>query len=147
MTPITLKRLITSSVLYMIIASIGAVIAIRENRPADPGGWSTGLPAAQDFLYGNGTALSPPLYMLIALVIFTILAPRHDRWGIFGVGGMTIFGLFFCIGALLEPILLEIFNPVTFDLSNAVIEAGLIIVPLVMMVFGFREWMRRRRDK
>jgi hypothetical protein len=147
MTPITPKRLITSAVLYMVLASVGAVIAIMENRPAAAGGFSTGLPVLQDFLYGNGTAMSPPLYMLIALAIFTILAPRHDRWGVVGVGGLTMAGLLFCIGALVEPILFEIFNPLTFDLFRATIEAGLIIVPFLMMVFGIREWAGRRRDK
>ena len=122
-SPSTLKRLITSSVLYMVVASIGTIIAIVENRPAEFAGFSTGLPVAQDFLYGNGTAMSPPLYMLIALAIL---------------------GLFTVIGALGEPMLLEILNPVTFDLTKAVIEAGLIIVPLAMMVFGILEWSRRR---
>jgi hypothetical protein len=81
MIPATLKRLITSSVLYMIIAVPGAVLAVLENRPSDSSGVSTGLPVRQDFLYGNGTAMSPALYMLAAQAIFTILAPRRVRWG------------------------------------------------------------------
>ena len=146
MIPATLKRLITSSVLYMIIALIGAAVAILESRPSDPGGVSTGLPVLQDFLYGNGTAMSPPLYMLAAQAIFTILALRRDRRGTFGVGGLTIAGLLFGVGMLVEPILLEIFNPATFDLFQALIVIALIVVPLVMLVFGIREW-RRRREK
>ena len=90
--------------------------------------------------------MSPPLYMLVAQAIFTVLAPRRDRWGTFGVGGLAIAGLLFAIGALVEPILFEIFSPATFDFFKATIEAGLIIVPLMMMVFGIREWTRRRRD-
>jgi len=146
MTPTTLKRLITISILYMVFALIGAVIAIMENRPAAAGGFSTGLPVLQDFLYGNGTAMSPPLYMLIALALFTVLAPRRDRWGTVGVGGLTIAGLLFGIGALVEPILFEIFNPLTFDLFKAVIETGLIIIPFLMMFFGIRERSRRRQN-
>ena len=88
MIPTTLTQLITSSILYRVIALIGAVVALLENRPANAGGFSTGLPVMQDFLYGNGTAMSPPLYMLVAQAIFTILAPRRDRWGAFGVGGL-----------------------------------------------------------
>ena len=84
----TLKQLITSAILYMMIALIGAVVAIIENRPANAGGFGTGLPVMQDFLDGNGTAMSLPLYMLAALAIFTVLAPRRDRWGAFGVGGL-----------------------------------------------------------
>lgn len=144
--PTTLKRLIVSSILYMAFALIGAGIAIMENRPAAAGGFSTGLPVLQDFLYGNGTAMSPPLYMLIALALFTVLAPRRDRWGTVGVGGLTIAGLLFGIGALVEPILFEIFNPLTFDLFKAVIETGLIIIPFLMMFFGIRERSRRRQN-
>lgn len=147
MIPTTLKRLITSSILYMVIAVIGAVVGITENRPANAGGFSTGLPVMQDFLYGNGTAMSPPLYMLVAQAIFTILAPRRDCWGTFGVGGLTIAGLLFGVGMLVEPILLEIFNPASFELFKALIVIALIIVPFVMMVFGVREWRSRRREK
>src|SRR6185436_20809396 len=117
-----LKRLVTSSALYTIFALLGAGVAIRENRPSDPGGWSTGLPALQDFLYGNGTALSPPLYMIIAAGIFAVLSPRRDRWGTVGVAGLTICGLLFSIGALVEPILFEIYNLATFELLKALIE-------------------------
>lgn len=147
MIPSTRKRLIMSSILYMVIASIGATVAIMENRPAAAGGFSTGLPVVQDFLYGNGTAMSPPFYMLAAQAIFTVLVTRHNRWGVLGVGGLTIAGLLFCIGALVEPILLEIFNPATFDLLKALIEAGLILLPVLMMIFGIREWSRRGRDQ
>lgn len=147
MIPTTLKRLITSSILYMVIALIGAVVAIFENRPANAGGISTGLPVLQDFLYGNGTAMSPPLYMLVAQAIFTVLAPRRDRWGTFGVGGLTIAGLLFGVGMLVEPILSEIFNPSSLEFFKALIVIALIIVPLVMLVFGIREWRRRRREK
>jgi hypothetical protein len=144
MMPTTLKRLITSSVLHMISALIGAVVAILENRPSDPGGVSTGLPVLQDFLYGNGTAMSPPLFMLAAQAILTILAPRHDRWGTFGVAGLTIAGLLFGVGMLVEPILFESFNPATFVPFKALIVIALIIVPFAMMAFGIREWKRRR---
>jgi len=91
--------------------------------------------------------MSPLLYMLAAQAIFTVLAPQRDRWGTVGVGGLTIAGLLFGIGASVEPILWEIFNPAMFDLFKALIEAALIIVPLVMMIFGVREWAGRSRDK
>lgn len=64
---------------------------------------------------------------MIAQVVLTILAPRRDRWGGVGVIGLAIFGLLSGIGVLGEPINLGIFNPVTFDLLKAVIEAGMII--------------------
>ena len=144
-SPSTLKRLITSSILYMVVASIGTIIAIVENRSAEFGGSSTGLPVVQDFLYGMGTGMSPPLLHLIVQVAFTMLAPRRDRWGGVGVVGLAIFGLFTVIGAVFEPIILELLNPVTFNLPRAVIQLGMIMIPFAMMVFGILEWSRRRR--
>ena len=146
-TPSTLKRLIACSVLYVVWASIAAVVAIAENRAGEFAGFSTGLPALQNFLYGMGTGMSPPLLHLIVQVAFTILTPRRDRWGWVGVVGLAIFGLLTVIGAIFEPINLELLNPVTFNLLRAVIQSGMIIIPFAMMVFGILEWSRRRRER
>lgn len=147
MTQTNRKWLTISSVFYMIFAFIGAGVAIAENRPSDPGGWSTGLPALQDFLYGNGTAMSPPLYMIVVVLIFTLLASRNDRWRKVGIGGLTICGLLFSIGMLVEPIVPEIFSPATFELTKAIIVTGLVILPLSMMVLGIYEWRESRTKK
>ena len=143
-TPSTLKRLIACSVLYVVWASIAAAVAIAENRAGEFAGFSTGLPALQNFLYGMGTGMSPPLLHLIVQVVFTILAPRRDRWGGVGVVGLAFFGLLTFIGAIFEPINLELLNPVTFNLLRAVIQSGMIIIPFAMMIFGILEWSRRR---
>ena len=50
------------------------------------------------------------------------------------------------IGALGEPITYELLDPVTFNPLLAVIQAGMIIIPLVMMVFAIQEWRRRRSE-
>ena len=143
-TPATLKRLIACSVLYVVWASIAAVVAIAENRPGEFAGFSTGLPPLQNFLYGMGTGMSPSLLHLIIQVVFTIIAPRGDRWGGIGVVGLAIFGFLTVNGALWEPINLELLKLVTFNLPRAVIQVGMIIIPFAMMVFGILEWSRRR---
>ena len=145
-SPVTLKRLTASVILYMIIALIAGGIAIAENLPAEFGGSSTGLTATQDFVYGMGTSLSPPLYTLIIQLGLLLLVRRKDRWGTVGVLGLTVIGLMTCIGALGEPINQRIFDPATFDPVKAAIMAGMILIPLVIVVFGLMEWMRRRRE-
>ncbi|HEX6760059.1 MAG TPA: hypothetical protein VF086_16890, partial [Propionibacteriaceae bacterium] len=40
----------------------------------------------------------------------------------------------------------ELLNPVTFNPLLAVIQAGMVIIPLGMMVFGIQEWRRRRSE-
>jgi hypothetical protein len=49
-TPIKLKRLVQSSILYLIWARFATVVAIVLNRPAQFGGSTSGLPVVQDFL-------------------------------------------------------------------------------------------------
>jgi uncharacterized membrane protein YeaQ/YmgE (transglycosylase-associated protein family) len=147
-THIRLKRLVQSSILYLIWASIGAVVAIVSNRPAQFGGSTSGLPVIQDFLYGTGTALSPPLlWWMVPQALLTWLAwNQRNRRSTWGVIGLMLFGAATFIGALGEPITYELLNPVTSNPLLAVIQAGMIIIPLVMMVFAIQEWRRRRSE-
>jgi hypothetical protein len=148
-TPIKLKRLVQSSILYLIWGSIGDVVAIVLNLPAQPfGGLTFGLLLVQDFIYGMGTALGPPLlWWLVPQAFLTWLARNQkNRRSTWGVIGLMLFGAFEFIGALGEPITYELLNPVTFNPLLAIIQAGLIIIPLVMTVFGIQEWRRRRSE-
>ena len=146
-TPIKLKRLVLSSVLYLIWASIGAVVAIVLNLPAQFGG-SSGLPVVQDFLYGKGTSLGPPLlwYMVPQALLTWLAWNQRNRRSTWGVIALAVFGAATFIGALGEPITYELLNPATFNPLLAVIQAGLIIIPFVMMVFAIQEWRRRRSE-
>ena len=146
-TPIKLRRLVLSSILYLIWASIGAVAAIGLNLPAQFGG-SSGLPVVQDFLYGKGTSLGPPLlwYMVPQALLTWLAWNQRNRRSIWGVIALAVFGAATFIGALGEPITYELLNPATFNLLLAVIQAGLIIIPFVMMVFAIQEWRRRRSE-
>jgi hypothetical protein len=135
----TLKLLIVSSILYIVFALIATGIAIVENRTTEFGGSISGLSPLQSFLYGQGTAMSPSLTWLMFQGILVAIALRKDRWGIAGVAGLFIFGLFFLIGMLGEPILLETFKHASVDILKSAILAGMLIVPLAMMVFGILE--------
>jgi hypothetical protein len=146
-TPRALKWLMTSSGLYIAIVSIGAVVAIVENRPPEAWGTSNSLPVWQAFLVGSGTAMSPPLNWLIAQAILTALAPRRDRWGAASIVGLIVIGLLFSAFGALEPIVLEIFSPKTFSLLKATIVAGGVVLALLMMLSGVLELVRRRKCK
>ena len=145
--PKTLKRLVISSVAYIIVSLIAGIVAIQANLPAQPmgEGSGSGKPVLQDFLYGGGTAMSPGLPWLIGQVILTILAFRKNWVGAVGVGGLVIFGLLSGVFSVTEPNVQKIFNLATFDLLKAVLQIGVIVLPFVMMVFGILEWGRRRQ--
>ena len=131
-TPSKLRRLVLSSILYLIWASIGAVVAIVLNLPAQFGGSTSGLPVVQDFIYGTGTALGPPLlWWMVPQALLTSLAwNQMNRRSTWGVIGLTLLGAATVIGALAEPVTYELLNPVTFNPLLAVIQVGLIIIPL-----------------
>jgi len=131
----------------MVIAFIAGVVAITQNLPAKFAGSSTGLTAPEDFMYGMGTALSPPLYLLPIQTALLWLARRRDQWGQIGVGCLTVIGLMTCFGALAEPINRRIFNPATFEPVKAALMLAMILIPVVTVVFGLMEWTRRRREK
>jgi hypothetical protein len=141
----TLKRLVAISILYMIVALTAGVVAIAKNLPAAYGSSSMSWTARQDFIYGMGTALSPPLYSLVIQLALAALTPRSDGWGMLGVIGFVVMGSFTFIGALSAPIRNQVFNPDTFDFPKAAIMTGMILLPLFIVAFGILEWTRRRR--
>jgi hypothetical protein len=140
----TLRRLVGVSLLYIAWSLVGAAIAIAEGLPAGFGGAESRLSVSQDFVYGMGTALSPPLYWLATQLGLTALLVRTDTWGKFGAGGLAVAGAATLVGALGEPITLVVFAPATFEPVKAVVQAGMIVIPAILAVFGWRELRRRR---
>ena len=146
-TPNTLKRLIASSLIYMVLAVIAGTIAVSHNFSAQPlgEGSGTGRPVLQEFLFGNGTAMSPGLPWLAMQAVLTLVASRKGRWSVVGVIGLAIFGLLSGVFATTEPMALQIFTPGTFEPLLALIEAGVILTPFAMLAFAILEWIRRRK--
>lgn len=142
------KSLIITSVLYLLIAGIGTVIAVRKNLPSQTfiPAFITGKPALEDFLTGNGTALSPPLYLYLIAIVMLIVACLPNRLATIGIVGLTILGAIFLLGIFAERLTYRVLNPATFDFSLAPVELLAIVLPLLMVVFGVREIARRRAN-
>lgn len=140
------SSLIITSILYLFIASIGTLIAVRENLPSVTfiPAFVTGKPALEDFLTGNGTALSPPLYLCLVAVLLLILACLPNRSAIVGIVGLTVLGAIFLLGIFAEKLTYRVLNPATFDIHLALVELLSIVLPLLMIVFGGLEIAHRR---
>jgi len=139
---VAIRRLTCTSVTYIVWATVAGMIAVAQNRPAGFAGQSTGLSAMNDFLFGIGTALSPPIWWIAAQALLTRWAPRRDRFGRIGIYGLIVFGVLECVGALGEPITYTIFAPGTRDLFLAVIQLGMIGLPAMMAAAGVRALRR-----
>lgn len=128
--------LIVISILSLVNAVVGTVIAVQHNLPSVTPVLTTGKPALEDFLTGNGTALSPPLYLCIITLLLIILAFQPKWPGMVGVVGLTILGMFFLIGEFVETNTYRALNPITFNLPVTLDVLIEIILALLMITFG-----------
>src|SRR5438270_11062713 len=94
--------LVITSILSLVNAGVGTVIAVKENLPSVTPVFTTGKPALEDFLTGNGTALSPPLYLCIITLLLILLAFQPKGPGMVGIVGLTILGVIFLLGEFVE---------------------------------------------
>ena len=132
-----------AAILYIAWSLMAATVAIARDLPAEFAGFTSQLSVTEEFVYGMGTALSPPLYWLAVLAILVALLGRADVWGKVAAGGLALSGLVTAIGAAGEPITLRALAPATFDPMLVAIQAGMILIPVAMAVLGWRELRRR----
>ena len=137
--------LIIIAILSLANAAIGTTIAVKENLPSVTPILTTGKPALEDFLTGNGTALSPPLYLCIITLLLIILAFQPKLPGKIGVVGLTILGCIFLLGEFIETNTYRVLNPVTFNLPVALDVLMEIILALLMITFGIITIMQQRQ--
>jgi hypothetical protein len=133
-------RLVAASTAYLVWATGAGLLAIARNMPAGFGGMSSGLSVTNDFLIGMGTALSPPLWWMLAQAFFTLRTARTAGRSRGSIIALIAFGAMECIGALGEPVTLPAFSPSTFDPLLAVTQLGMIVLPLLTAIFGLRHF-------
>jgi hypothetical protein len=133
------------AILSLVNAAIGTTIAVKENLPSVTPILTTGKPALEDFLTGNGTALSPPLYLCIITLLLIILAFQPKLPGKIGVVGLTILGFIFLLGEFIETNTYRVLNPVTFNVPVALDVLMEIILALLMITFGIITIMHERQ--
>ena len=136
--------LVVTSILYLVNAAIGTALAVKENLPSMTF-ITSGKPALEDFLTGNGTALSPPLYLCLIVVVLLILAWQPKRLGMIGVVGLTILGVLFLPAILVERHTSQVLHLLTVDLPVALVQLADIVLPLLMIAFGGVEILKRRQ--
>src|SRR6266699_1149742 len=129
--------LVITSILSLVNAGVGTVIAVKENLPSVTLVFTTGKPALEDFLTDNDTALSPPLYLCIVVLLLILLAFQSKRPGMVGV--------IFLLGEFAETSTYRALNPVTFDIPVALVTLTAIVLALLMIAFGGVEIVHRRQ--
>jgi hypothetical protein len=139
----SLNGLVLFSACNLVSMSIGAILSIALNLPAQFGGLLSGNGVLRDFLLINGTALSPDLWMLLGQLVLIGCVFRRGRVGMVGVIGLTLLGAVTAIGQLGEPITARALNSATVDGLQTSLVAINIVTSLLMVIFGVLEWRSR----
>lgn len=146
-TPAALRRLLTTSFIYIVLSIVAGGIAISRNFPAQPlgEGSGNGRPVLQEFLIGNGTAMSAGLPWLAVQLLLTALTTRRDGWGSIAVALLGFHALLSGVFATTEPMFEKIFSPAEFEPLLAFVEVLMVLVPILLLAFAVLELLRSRR--
>jgi hypothetical protein len=140
----TTRRLVSVSALIFVVWVVGTVVSIVAGWPAQFGGPGNPNNVAGEFL-SRGTVLSPPLFLMVALIVFILLVPNRRWWGMLGVVGLCLLAVVTLIGSLGEA-----FAPTTPDVPRAVLVAsgvlGVVLGP-ALLLFGITELIGRARTR
>jgi hypothetical protein len=121
--------LLAATAAYVANAAIGTIVAVDEGLPGRPFGIATGLSPATDFLFGLGTALSPPLVLLVLLAVLVLIAVRGVRWA---AVLSAVAGAGFLLGMLAEPITYRVLSPGGFEVALAAIVSLNLVLTAIL---------------
>ncbi len=141
MRPAT-RRLVSVAALIFAVWVAGTVVSIVAGWPAQFGGPGDPDNVAGEFL-SRGTVFSPPLALIVAFVVFVLLAPNRRWWGTLGVVGLCLLAVITLVGSLGEA-----FAPSTPDVPRAALVAsgvvGVVLCP-ALLLSGIAELTDRAR--
>jgi len=116
--------------LIFAVWTLGTLVCVVAGWPAQFGGPGNPDEVAMEFL-SRGTALSPPSWLMVALVMFALLARSSRWWGTLGVVGLCPLAVVTFIGSLGEA-----FAPATPDVPRAVLVScgvlGAVLCPTLL---------------
>jgi hypothetical protein len=140
----TTRTLVSFAHLIFVVWVVGTVVSVVAGWPAQFGGPGNPNNVAGEFL-SRGTVLSPPLFVMVALVVFVLLARRRRWWGTLGVVGLCLLAVATFVGAMGEA-----FAPATPDVPRAVLVLsgvlGVLLCP-PLLFFGITELIDRVRAR
>ncbi len=139
--------LVIASIVSLVANTLGTILALQHNLPADFGGFLNGQNVLRDFLGFNGTALSAPFPFMLIQLALTVLTLRSSQLASFGVKGLIFFGALYTVAQLGEPIVLRLVQPGGFDLAQAIVLLWALASSIAMFIFGARAWREIRTSQ
>jgi len=143
------KRLRLVVLLVLGVMGVSTVFAIINKLPYEVGGTGDPNTVAADFIT-RGTAISPPLFILLVLLLCAGLTLRRGWVGTVGVVGIILLGILALVAGLQEPIVWRTLQaPVfgVFEIGILVLESLSLLLALAMIVFGVLTLIERNRTR
>jgi hypothetical protein len=137
----TTRRLVSVSVLLVVVSIVGTVLAWWQPVLYDPG---DPTPTVGELII-QGSIVSIPLPPLTALVVFTLLAPNRRWWGTLAVVGLCLLAVVFTAASLAE-----VLDPYTPRYPSAVLFPSVVVYILLglsLLVSGIAELVNRVRAR
>jgi hypothetical protein len=132
------RSLALVSGLYLVNAAVGTWLAVRDDLPGRPFGWTTGFSPLPDFLFGLGTALSAPLLLLVVLVALNLVMLVRRPQSRLAATMIAALGVGFLIGMLAEPITGEFLDAGHFAPLLATVLIVNVVLPVAIVILGWR---------
>lgn len=129
------------SAAYLVIATVGTWISVRDGLVGTPLGWDLGLEPLPSFLFGLGTALAAPLWSLVALVAVNLVIWFRGDLRRGALSAMILLASGLLIGMLAEPITWDLFRGTPVDALTTGIIIANILLPIILVIVAVRARM------
>lgn len=125
---------------------IGTAAATRKGLPFGFGGEGNPDDVWGDFLRGGGTALSPPLVIVVLFGILILIATRSGWPGRLGAIGLTLLAVLFLVTILGEPMARHALTPSDMTFPETLLVALSLVGSGLMLVLGVGTVLNSRRQ-
>lgn len=128
------KVLVGLTLLYIITAGVGAWISVDRALPYGVMGGGARSSIDRDVLIGWGTAYSPSVLALGAALLLAVIASSARGGGRLAAGVLAVLALGALANALATPRAVASLRTPEADLTLAVVSAGLVVLPVLVVV-------------
>jgi hypothetical protein len=97
------RALCVAAPVVVVLVALGAVVSIVQGWPHQFGGQGDPAHVASEFL-SSGTALAPPLLVLVILALVAACVRRGDRWGTIACWALVPLSALMIVGSLGEAL-------------------------------------------
>jgi hypothetical protein len=140
------RPLLAASVGFLVSSSVGTVLAVGQHLPANFAGLIRGNAIMRDFMSYRGTALSPPLVLLLIQAQCMRLVRQPGERGTLGVIGLTSLGALYTVGQSGEEIVIQLIAGRNRDVAQALLVTTNLLCSISMLIAGGLEWQHRYQE-